>query len=99
MAFNMFHVNNPEAIKNGLEKPNLTEIGPFVYQEFREKRNVNISEDGCSIKAEQYKMYKFDLEKTRQLCPTCGDATTRNLTMINAAYVGTLQLIREGFRE
>jgi len=98
MGFNMFHVNNPEKIKRGA-KPSVTEIGPFVYQEFREKRNVTESDDGCSVKAEQYKTYKFDPEKTRQLCPSCGDARTTKLTMINAAYVGILQFIREGFTQ
>ena len=96
MGVNMYHVNNPEEFKNGA-KPSVTEIGPFVYQEFREKRNVRESDDGCSVKAEQYKMYKFDPENTNQVCPDCGDARERKLTLINAAYVGILQFIREGF--
>ena len=96
MAFNMYHVNNPEEIKNGA-KPNLTEIGPFVYQETREKREVEPSQDGCSIKAAQYKRYDFDAVKTKELCPDCGDARETTVTMINAAYVGVLQQIREGF--
>ena len=96
MAFNMYHVENPDEIVNGA-KPNLTEIGPFVYRETREKKNVNESSDGCSVKVAQFKMYEFDQEKTNELCPNCGDARTRKLTLINAAYVGILQFIREGF--
>ena len=76
-------------------RPNFTEIGPFVYRETREKI-INSTEE-CSIKAAQYKQYDFDQEKTDELCPECGDAKTRKLTMINAAYVGILQNTREAF--
>ena len=90
----MYHVNNPKEIIGGA-KPNVTEVGPFVYREYREKRNI--SDDGCSITAAQYKLYEFDPVKTSKLCPTCGNANETTLTMINAAYVGILQSIREGF--
>ena len=90
----MYHINNPDEIVNGA-KPNFTEIGPFVYQETRTKE-INSTAD-CSIKAAQYKQYDFDLEKTNELCPECGDARTTYLTMINAAYVGILQNTREAF--
>ena len=97
MAFHMYNVVNPdEIVKNGA-KPILEEIGPFVYIETREKQNITISSDGCSVTAAQYKRYDFDQAKTDELCQECGDARTRNLTMINAAYVGILQFIREGF--
>lgn len=96
MSFNMYHVVNPEDIKNG-SKPILEEIGPFVYREKREKRDPELSPDGCSITTAQYKSYHFDPEKTNELCPSCGDARTTNVTLINAAYVGILQFIREGF--
>ena len=92
----MYNVVNPDEIKNG-SKPILEEIGPFVYRETREKQNISMSSDECSVTAAQYKSYEFDQSKTDELCPECGDARTRNLTMINAAYVGILQFIREGF--
>ena len=96
MAFNMYNVTNPDEIIKG-EKPILKEVGPFVYRETRQKQEVNQSSDGCSIKASQYKMYEFDAEKTKELCPDCGDARETSLKMINAAYVGILQFVREGF--
>ena len=92
----MYNVVNPDEIKNG-SKPILEEIGPFVYRETREKKNISMSSDECSVTAAQYKSYEFDQAKTDELCPDCGDARNRTLTMINAAYVGILQFIREGF--
>ena len=97
MAFNMYHVLNPEAIKTG-SRPNLTEIGPFVYREYREKRDIEQSPDGCSVKAAQWKKYEFDQEKTTELCgEPCKDGKETMVTVINAAYVGVLQLIRDGY--
>ena len=92
----MYNVNNPEEIINGA-KPNLSEVGPFVYREYREKENINSSEDGCTIKADQYKWYDFDMTKTKEMCPECSAASETTITIINAAYVGALQLIRDGF--
>ena len=93
----MFHVLNPEDIKNG-SRPNITEIGPFVYREWREKRNITQSDDGCSVKAAQWKKYEFDQEKTNELCgDQCSDGKDTKLTIINAAYVGVLQLTRDSY--
>ena len=97
----MWHVNNPEDIVNG-STPSFTEIGPFIYREVREKRNIETSPDGCSINAAQYKRYDFDMEKTQELCTPkelCGDAKSTDVTIVNAAYVGMLQLIKDGFRK
>ena len=101
MGFNMWHVNNPDDIVNG-STPSFTEIGPFIYREVREKRNIETSADGCSINAAQYKRYDFDMEKTQELCTPkelCGDARSTHVTIVNAAYVGMLQLIKDGFRK
>merc|ERR1711936_404211 len=82
MGFNMWHVNNPDDIVNG-STPSFTEIGPFIYREVREKRNIETSADGCSINAAQYKRYDFDMEKTQELCKPkelCGDAKSTHVT-------------------
>ena len=91
----MYHVNNPNEIING-SRPSVTEIGPFVYKEYREKIEIN-STDDCTIRFGQYKRYDFDMEKTKELCPDCASAKDTKITIINAAYVGMIQLIREGF--
>ena len=96
MSFMMYNVDNPEEIVNG-SKPKLTEVGPFVYRETREKQNLHYSADDCSIKFGQYKRYDFDEERTNQICPTCGRADKRVVTMINAPYVGVMQLLQTAY--
>ena len=92
----MYNVVNPEEIVKG-RKPKLEEIGPFVYREHREKQNLKYSDKNCSIKYAQYKRYDFDEGKTNELCPTCGRADERYVTMINAPYIGMIQLLQNAF--
>ena len=95
MSFMMYHVNNPDDIITG-SKPNISEIGPFVYSVYR--RKVKIRKKGnCSIQYAQYKRYEFDVEKTRSLCKDCKPANQTYFTAINAAYVGLQQILREGY--
>ena len=58
-----FHVNNPEEILQG-GKPNLTEVGPYVYKETRKKQNV-IPLGDDELLYGQYISFHFDSEKTR----------------------------------
>jgi hypothetical protein len=37
MKFYLFHVENPEGVAEGIEKPKLKEIGPYAYKEVRNK--------------------------------------------------------------
>ena len=93
----MYHVNNPEEIKTGA-KPNITEIGPFVYKEYRERRNITFSEDGCSVKASTWKKYEFDQAKTTELCgDTCSDGKDTNITTINTIYVDSINANRDQY--
>ena len=90
----MYHVDNPDGIVNG-SRPNLVELGPFVYRVFRKK--VKIKRSNCSIQYAQYKRYQFDTEKTNELCKNCKPPKSTYFTVINAAYVGLQQILREGF--
>jgi len=36
----LFDIKNSQQIQAGLEKPILVELGPYVYSEKREKRNI-----------------------------------------------------------
>ena len=95
MSFMMYHVNNPDEIVDG-SKPNITEIGPFVYRVYRKKVRIR-KKDNCSIQYAQYKRYQFDAEKTRILCNECKSPNQTYFTVINAAYVGLQQILREGY--
>ena len=39
MKFYVFNIENPDNIRRG-EKPRVKEVGPFVYREYREKKNL-----------------------------------------------------------
>ena len=91
----MYHVNNPTDIISG-SRPNISEIGPFVYRVYRRKVKVK-QKDKCSIQYALYKRYQFNEEKTRELCKECKTADQTYFTAINAAYVGLQQTLRESF--
>ena len=91
----MYHVINPDDIIEGV-KPNISEIGPFVYRVYRKKVKIK-RPDKCSIQYAQYKRYRFDLKKTKEMCEECQHANQTYFTAINAAYVGLQQVLREGF--
>ena len=91
----MYHVINPDEIVKGA-KPNISEIGPFVYRVYRKKVKIK-RPDKCSIQYAQYKRYRFDIMKTKEMCKECKHANQTYFTAINAAYVGLQQVLREGF--
>ena len=58
----VYNVENPEDIKNG-GKPNVTQFGPYVYQEYRTKQDIaRIGNE--KIFYGQYIEYIFDEEET-----------------------------------
>ena len=63
IKYYFFHVNNPQEILQG-GTPNLTEVGPYVYQETRKKQNVVPLGDDELLYG-QYISYHFDAEKTQ----------------------------------
>ena len=43
IKFYVFNIENPDAIRQG-GKPRVKEMGPFVYREYREKKNLRTIE-------------------------------------------------------
>ncbi|XP_077290681.1 sensory neuron membrane protein 2-like [Arctopsyche grandis] len=58
--------NGPEVIAGG--KPNLTEVGPYIYKQYRYK--VNITDENGTLGYHQYERYEFDEEKSDPLKET-----------------------------
>lgn len=83
----VFHVNNSKAVENG-EKPELREIGPFVYRSYWRNFDVKFLENGEVAQFFQMKYYVFDSNRS------VGDPHTTLVTVPNVALFGNLgQLI------
>ncbi|XP_044738554.1 scavenger receptor class B member 1 isoform X2 [Chrysoperla carnea] len=54
----IFNVTNPESFLNSGEKPNLVEIGPFVYREDMEKVNIKFHDNG-TVSFQHRKILQF----------------------------------------
>jgi len=79
MKFTFFNVENAEEVRNGY-KPRVTEIGPFSYEEDREKMNPEIIYDEISYGS--YIGYRYDAETS---CSNC--AIDTNVTVINPVMI------------
>lgn len=41
----LFNITNPNEVEQGVEKANLVQMGPYVYREILQKRNVSFTND------------------------------------------------------
>ena len=48
IKFHVFNIENPDDIRRG-GKPRVKEMGPFVYREYREKKNLRKIENENAI--------------------------------------------------
>jgi len=56
-----FHIENPDEVMNG-EKPRVTELGPYSYDEWYNKFDVSFSENGEEVTYNQQKYYTYNSE-------------------------------------
>ena len=90
MQFRFFNVTNPDKIKMG-EKPEVKEVGPYVYVETRRKEDIFAVGDD-QINYAQYYAYSFDGEKTTEFgCPGCTDQD--EIVVINPFMLILTQLL------
>ena len=93
----IFHVENPDEIKEG-KKPQVTQFGPYVYQEYRKKEDIaNVGLD--QIFYGQYMEYIFDEEEThRSGCFNGKEGTpckkTDLVRVINVPLVAAVEMIK-----
>lgn len=59
MQYFFFNVTNPEQFKAGLEKPHVTQVGPYTYREYRPRENVTYLENGTKVFATNPKSFVF----------------------------------------
>ena len=85
MKFHVFNVTNPVEIQKGF-KPVVEEIGPFTYQETREKRNVK--QLGDEIEYGLNLIYSFSPSES---CQTCAEDLL--VTVPNVVLLASLGLI------
>ncbi|CAH2063819.1 unnamed protein product, partial [Iphiclides podalirius] len=75
----LFNVSNPEDVNNG-EKPKVTEIGPYVYKEYRERTVLGYGEND-TVKYMMRKSFVFDAKASGALTEQ-DDVTVINLTYL-----------------
>ncbi|XP_075462825.1 lysosome membrane protein 2 [Ascaphus truei] len=63
MQFYFFNVTNPLEVLSG-ETPDVKEIGPYTYREYRPRENVVFLDNGTKISAITPKTYVFELDKS-----------------------------------
>ena len=61
-----FNTSNPEGFLRG-EKPQLVEVGPYVYEEEWEKVNVTWEDEGEHVKYRLKKVFRFRQDLSGQL--------------------------------
>lgn len=57
-----FNITNPEEFSQGQESPNVTEVGPFVFQEVRTKNVDGLSKDLSTVFYSDERAFVFDQE-------------------------------------
>ncbi|XP_018007647.1 sensory neuron membrane protein 2 [Hyalella azteca] len=87
MSFYLFNVTNARDVQYYNETPILQEIGPYVYEEFREKFSMEFDDSGNAISYKQKKYYTFR-EDLSGKWKESDEVTTLNVVMVMMAALG-----------
>lgn len=87
MSFYLFNLSNAQDVLYYGAKPNVTEVGPYVYEEKREKFDLEFSDDGESVEYQQTKTYFWREDKNPGRSQT-DVITTANVVMVLLAALG-----------
>jgi hypothetical protein len=87
----LFNVENPDEIISGTAKPNLTEVGPFVYKQHRKKTVLNTNSEEDTISYTQLETFEFDTDAS---APLTEDEV---ITVLNPALMSMYQVAEEFF--
>lgn len=89
IEFYLFNITNPKGILRG-HKPQLEEVGPFVYNTFQYRSDFRWDEDADTVTFREHSYYVFDREKT--LAKTAGRFDSDQVKVL------TLNLLFQGMR-
>ena len=84
--FYIFNWTNPSELHKGVV-PNLQEVGPYRYREYRNKTVTRVSEDGCYVDYTQHKIFVFDREATNMNLSEDDVIHTLNLPLAGAVHI------------
>lgn len=83
----MMNISNIERVRGGLEKPFITQIGPFVFKKSKPRRNIEWSDDREQVSFVEDHKYVF-LESLSV------GALNETVTTLNIPLVGVLEKIK-----
>ncbi|KAJ0013015.1 hypothetical protein NQD34_017349 [Periophthalmus magnuspinnatus] len=90
MEFFFFNITNVEAVLTGA-KPQVTQVGPYTYREYRYKDNVSMVENGTKVSAYNTKSFVFLRDKS------VGDPTEDNITTVNIPAWAVMNKLKGNF--
>uniref|UniRef100_T1IJJ6 Scavenger receptor class B member 1 n=1 Tax=Strigamia maritima TaxID=126957 RepID=T1IJJ6_STRMM len=80
MKFYLFNVTNPQDILINSSKPTLQEMGPYTFREYRQKVDIQFSDDGETV---SYKLHKrFDYLPNQS-----NGSLMDNVTVLNVPFM------------
>jgi len=63
--FYFFNVTNVQQFIDGSARPHVVERGPYVYRNIQNKTDVELINDGATLRYRQQKWYIFDANRSR----------------------------------
>uniref|UniRef100_UPI0037E9605A lysosome membrane protein 2-like isoform X2 n=1 Tax=Semicossyphus pulcher TaxID=241346 RepID=UPI0037E9605A len=90
MEFFFFNVTNVDEFLLGA-KPDLKQVGPYTYREYRYKDNVTMVENGTKVSAYNTKSFVFLREKS------VGDPVVDNINTVNIPAWAVMNKLKDNF--
>lgn len=90
MEFFFFNVTNVDAFLAGA-KPQVTQVGPYTYREYRYKDNVSMVENGSKVSAYNAKSFFFLRERS------VGDPSEDTITTVNIPVWAVMNKLKGSF--
>ncbi|XP_022066701.2 lysosome membrane protein 2-like isoform X1 [Acanthochromis polyacanthus] len=90
MEYFFFNVTNVKEFLNGA-KPEVRQVGPYAYREYRYKDNVSMVEDGKMVSGYNTKSFVFLRERS------VGDPTVDNITTVNIPAWAVMNKVKDSY--